>query len=52
MEHIDEKLTRLHQYHLIINDIAEALGYRTGQTYEPAVLVEKVKKLVEATRGN
>jgi hypothetical protein len=46
MEHIDEKLTRLQQYHLIINDIAEALGYRTGQTYEPEALVREVKQLV------
>jgi len=46
MEHIDEKLTRLHQYHLIINDIAEVLGYRMGQTYEPEALVKEVKQLV------
>jgi len=45
MEHIDEKLTRLHQYHLIINDIAEVLGYRMGQTYEPEALVKQVEKL-------
>lgn len=58
MEHLDEKLERLHQYHLIINDIAEALGYRTGQTYEPVELVRMVKELIrerdmtiEACRG-
>ena len=58
MAHIDEKLEQLHQYHLIINDIAEALGYRRGQTYGPFELVGKVKELIherdmtiEACRG-
>lgn len=51
MEHIDEKMERLRMYHMVINDIASALGYRTGQTFEPQELVEQVKKLVEANRG-
>lgn len=51
MEHIDDKMTRLEMYHRVINDIATALGYRVGDTFEPEALVEKVKKLVEANRG-
>ena len=45
MEHIDDKMTRLEMYHRVINDIATALGYRMGDTFEPEALVEKVKKL-------
>lgn len=52
IEHIDDKLSRLERYHRIIDDIATALGYRTGDTYEPEALVEKVKKLVKVPKQN
>ncbi len=51
-EHIDDKLSRLERYHRIIDDIATALGYRTGDTYEPEALVEKVKKVVKVPKKN
>jgi hypothetical protein len=51
-EHIDDKLSRLERYHRIIDDIATVLGYRIGQTYDPEVLVEKVKKLVKVPKKN
>lgn len=46
MEHIDDKMTRLEMYHRVINDIATALGYRMGDTFEPEALVKEVKQLV------
>ena len=45
MEHIDDKMTRLEMYHRVINDIATALGYRMGDTFEPEALVKQVEKL-------
>jgi len=45
MEHIDEKMTRLEMYHRVINDIATALGYRMGDTFEPEALVNQVEQL-------
>ena len=45
MEHIDEKMTRLEMYHRVINDIATALGYRMGDTFEPEALVKQVEQL-------
>lgn len=47
MEHIDDKLTRLEMYHRVIDGIATALGYRTGQTYSPEALVAQVEQLAK-----
>jgi hypothetical protein len=47
-----EDIKTSHSYlHRVVDDIATALGYRMAQTYEPQLLVKKVKKLVEANRG-
>lgn len=46
MEHIDDKMTRLEMYHRVIDEIATALGYRLGDTFEPEALVKEVKQLV------
>lgn len=43
----EELEERIKFNHRIIDDIATALGYRMGDTFEPEALVDKVKKLVE-----